>query len=39
MYDVVEWSHVAQEKGPLVGSCVHIMKMQATQTTGNFLTS
>jgi hypothetical protein len=39
MYDGVEWSHVAQGKGPVVGSCDQTMKLQVTQTQGNFLIS
>jgi len=39
MYDGVEWGHVAQEKGPVVGSCDHTMTLQVTQMPRNFLTS
>ena len=39
MYDAVERGHVAQEKGPVVGSCDHTMTLQVTQMPRNFLTS
>jgi len=32
MYDGVEWCQVAQEKGPVVGSCDHTMTLRVTQT-------
>ena len=38
MYDAVEWSHVVQEKGPVVGSCDHTTQLQLTQMPRNFVT-